>query len=168
MEAVRGRSPNDRLYNRASTLSRREFLRAAFVAAVTLTGDCAMAKEIIRKVIPKSGELLPVIGLGTSQTFDVGAANTAREPLRQVLNEFVRLGGSVVDSSPMYGKSEGVVGDLAVELSVHKQLFFATKVWTSGRDAGVRQMENSFKLLRTERMDLLQVHNLVDYRTHLT
>jgi len=111
---------------------------------------------------------LPAIGLGTWQTFDVGADKAARDPLRQVLSEFVRLGGSVVDSSPMYGKSEGVAGDLAAELNLHKQLFLATKVWTSGRDAGVRQMDESFKRLRTQRMDLMQVHNLVDYRVHLS
>lgn len=112
--------------------------------------------------------MLPVIGLGTWQTFDVGAAKAARDPLRQVLREFVRLGGSVLDSSPMYGKSEGIAGDLAAELGVHKQLFLATKVWTSGRDAGARQMEESFTRLRTERVDLMQVHNLVDYRVHLS
>ena len=127
-----------------------------------------MADAVIKKPIPKTGELLPVIGLGTWQTFDAGAARAAREPLRQVLSEFVRLAGSVIDSSPMYGKSEGVAGDLAAELGVHKQLFLATKVWTSGRDAGVRQMEESFKRLRTERMDLMQVHNLVNYRVHLS
>ncbi|MBM2804287.1 MAG: aldo/keto reductase [Deltaproteobacteria bacterium] len=127
-----------------------------------------MADAVIKKPIPKTGELLPVIGLGTWRTFDVGAAKTARAPLGQVLSDFVGLGGSVIDSSPMYGKSESVAGDLAVELGVHKQLFLATKVWTSGRDAGVGQMEESFKRLRTERMDLMQVHNLVDYRVHLS
>lgn len=126
-----------------------------------------MAAEIIKRVIPKTGESLPVIGLGTWSTFDVGVAPAARLPLRHVLGEFVKLGGSVIDSSPMYGKSEGVAGDLAAELGVRGQLFLATKVWTSGHDAGVRQMENSFKLLRTQRMDLMQVHNLVDHRTHL-
>lgn len=127
-----------------------------------------MADSLIKKPIPKTGELLPAIGLGTWQTFDVGAAKAAREPLRAVLQEFVRAGGSVVDSSPMYGQSETVAGDLAFELNAQKNLFFATKVWTSGRDAGIRQMEESFRRLRTQRMDLLQVHNLVDYRTHLT
>jgi diketogulonate reductase-like aldo/keto reductase len=149
--------------------ARRDFLRLALgAAAYTLTGGSALADAVIKKPIPKTGELLPVIGLGTWQTFDVGPAKAARDPLRQVLREFVGLGGSVVDSSPMYGKSEGVAGDLAAELGVQKQLFLATKVWTSGRDAGVRQMEESFKRLRTERMDLMQVHNLVDYRVHLS
>ena len=126
-----------------------------------------MADSILEKPIPKTGELLPAIGLGTWQTFDVGAAKSAREPLKAVLQEFVRGGGKVVDSSPMYGNSETVAGDLAAELGLQKNLFLATKVWTSGREAGIRQMEESFRRLRTQRMDLLQVHNLVDYRTHL-
>jgi len=148
--------------------SRRDFLRIALGAGVVaLTGDFAMAENLIRKPIPKTGELLPAVGLGTWQTFDVGAAKSARAPLKEVLREFVRLGGSVIDSSPMYGKSESVAGDLAAELRLHNQLFVATKVWTSGRDAGIRQMEESFKRLRAQRIDLMQVHNLVDYRTHL-
>ena len=126
-----------------------------------------MAQTIIRKPIPRSGELLPAIGLGTWQTFDVGGNEAARAPLREVLREFAGSGGSVIDSSPMYGNSESVTGDLAQELGLHKQLFLATKVWISGRDAGMRQMEESFRRLRTQRMDLLQVHNLLDYRTHL-
>ena len=126
-----------------------------------------MAASIMRRSLPRTGESLPVIGLGTWQTFDVGSNKAAREPLKAVLREFVRAGGSVIDSSPMYGGSESVTGEIAHDLGVHKQLFLATKVWTSGRDAGVRQMEESFRRLRTERMDLMQVHNLVDYRTHL-
>jgi aryl-alcohol dehydrogenase-like predicted oxidoreductase len=149
-------------------LSRREFVKAAFGAGVlALTGGFAMAETVLRKPIPKTRELLPAVGLGTWQVFDVGANQAAREPLKRVLQEFVRAGGTVIDSSPMYGRSETVVGDLAGELGVHKQLFVATKVWTSGREAGVRQMEESFRRLRTPRLDLIQVHNLVDYRTHL-
>jgi len=126
-----------------------------------------MAASIIRRPIPRSGESLPVIGLGTWQTFDVGADPPARAPLKEVLGEFARLGGSVIDSSPMYGSSESVAGDITAELKLGKQLFLATKVWTSGRDAGIRQMEESLRRLRAERMDLMQVHNLVDWRTHL-
>lgn len=126
-----------------------------------------MADAVIKKPVPKTGELLPVIGLGTWQVFDVGASEAARKPLREVLREFVRLGGRVIDSSPMYGRSESVVGDLAAELELHRQLFIATKVWTSGRESGMRQMEESFKRLRIERLDLLQVHNLLDYHSHL-
>ena len=113
--------------------------------------------------IPASGEKLPVIGLGTWQTFDVGNDSAAREPLRQVLKAFT---GNVVDSSPMYGSSEAVAGDLIAELGLRSKLFVATKVWTSGRDEGIGQMENSFRLLRVDTMDLMQVHNLVDVATH--
>src|SRR5581483_3836529 len=149
-------------------VSRRGFLRAvAGAGAVVFKGAPAMADALIRKAVRKTGEELPAIGLGTWQTFDVGATKAAREPLRAVLQEFVRAGGTVLDSSPMYGRSETVAGDLAAELGVQKNLFFATKVWTSGREAGIRQMEESFRRLRIRRMDLLQVHNLVDYRTQL-
>ena len=126
-----------------------------------------MAAAMIQRPIPRSEESLPVIGLGTWQTFDVGNDARARAQLKQVLSEFARLGGKVIDSSPMYGSSESVTGDLAAELQLHKQLFVATKVWTRGRDAGIRQMEESFRRLRAERMDLMQVHNLLDWRTHL-
>jgi diketogulonate reductase-like aldo/keto reductase len=154
---------------RVSLITRREFMFAALgVGAYALTGGSVMADTIITKPVPKTGEPLPVIGLGTWQSFDVGAAHAAREPLRQVLSEFARLGGSVIDSSPMYGKSETVAGDLAAELVLREKLFIATKVWTTGRDAGVRQMNESFRRLRTQRMDLMQVHNLVDYRVHLS
>jgi aryl-alcohol dehydrogenase-like predicted oxidoreductase len=149
-------------------ISRRELLRLALGAgAFVLTGGVAMAASIIQRPIPRTGEALPVIGLGTWQTFDVGKGQSEREPLKAVLRDFVRFQGKVIDSSPMYGNSETVVGDLAAELGVQKQLFLATKVWTSGRDAGIRQMEESFRRLRTQVMDLMQVHNLVDWRTHL-
>jgi len=115
------------------------------------------------KKILSTGEALPVIGVGTWQTFDVGADPAARAPLREVLK---LLNRNVVDSSPMYGSSESVAGDLIAELGLRDKLFIATKVWTSGRDAGIRQMETSFKRLRVERMDLMQVHNLVDVATH--
>jgi len=109
---------------------------------------------------------MPVIGLGTWQSFDVGAGDTAREPLREVLQAFAQAGGRMIDSSPMYGAAEAVLGDLVAELDLRERLFLATKVWTSGRAGGLRQMETSFKRLRVERMDLMQVHNLVDVETH--
>jgi diketogulonate reductase-like aldo/keto reductase len=156
------------LYRR-TLLSRRQVLRAgAGGAALALMGQQAMGQSILRKPIPRSGELLPVIGLGTWQTFDVGTGSAERAPLKEVLREFVQRGGRVIDSSPMYGRSETVVGDLAAELGIDKQMFVATKVWTSGRDAGIRQMEESFHRLRVKKVDLMQVHNLIDYRSHLT
>jgi diketogulonate reductase-like aldo/keto reductase len=149
-------------------ISRRDLLRLAVNAsALAVTGGFAMPGSLIRRAIPRTGELLPAVGLGTWQTFDVGKAATERAPLREVLRGFVQLGGSVIDSSPMYGESERVVGDLAADLDVHRRLFIATKVWTTGRDAGVRQMNQSLRLLRVQRIDLMQVHNLVDWRVHL-
>ena len=104
-----------------------------------------------------------MIGVGTWQTFDVGNDPAARVPLREVLR---LLNKNIIDSSPMYGSSETVAGDLVAELGLRERLFMATKVWTSGRDEGIRQMETSFRRLRVERMDLMQIHNLVDVATH--
>ncbi|HEX6690777.1 MAG TPA: aldo/keto reductase [Burkholderiales bacterium] len=106
---------------------------------------------------------LPRIGLGTWQTFDVGNDAAQRAQLREVLK---LLDGNVVDSSPMYGSSETVAGDLIAEFGMRRKLFIATKVWTSGRNEGIRQMETSFKRLRVDVMDLMQIHNLVDVATH--
>ncbi|MFI5198550.1 MAG: aldo/keto reductase [Thermoanaerobaculia bacterium] len=108
-----------------------------------------------------------MVGLGTWSTFDVGSAISEREPLEGVLGRFVERGGRVVDSSPMYGRSEAVVGEIAAKLGFTGKLFLATKVWTRGRQAGIEQMETSERLLGTKRLDLLQVHNLLDVETHL-
>jgi len=108
-----------------------------------------------------------VIGLGSWQVFDVGPGAAERRPLEEVLARFVGLGGRVVDSSPMYGRAEQVIGDLATKLGLHSALFFATKVWTTGKEEGVTSMERSFARLQTKKLDLMQVHNLIDARTHL-
>ncbi len=125
------------------------------------------SSTMLTRNIPSSGEPLPVIGLGTWQTFDVGPSDAERKPLGQVLAELVRLGGKVVDSSPMYGRSEQVIGELATQLQLQPKLFLATKVWTRGREAGIESMERSFARFQTKRIDLMQVHNLVDVSTHL-
>jgi len=117
--------------------------------------------------IPATGELLPVVGCGTWRTFDVGASPAERAPLAEVLKVLFEAGGSVIDSSPMYGKSEGVVGDLLAAAGTRERAFLATKVWTTGRDAGIAQMDDSFRLLRTDRIELMQIHNLVDWQSHL-
>ncbi len=122
---------------------------------------------LIERAIPSSGEKLPVIGLGTWQSFDVGASAAERQPLEEVLSTFVKRGGRVIDSSPMYGRAEGVIGELAEKLGLHRSLFLATKVWTSGKDAGLKSMERSLALMKSKRIDLMQVHNLVDVQTHL-
>lgn len=123
--------------------------------------------SLLARPIPSTGERIPVIGLGTWQTFDVGTSAAERAPLREVLAAFVEGGGRVLDSSPMYGNSEDVAGDLATALGIGDRLFVATKVWTTGREAGIRQMEESMRKLRVDRLDLMQVHNLMDMTTHL-
>lgn len=124
-------------------------------------------QELVTGRIPSSGEEIPAVGLGTWQTFDVGSDEEARAPLREVLRSFVELGGTVVDSSPMYGSSQTVLGDLAVELDVIDDLWVATKVWTEGRAEGGRQMEESMSELQRSTIELMQVHNLVDAEAHL-
>jgi diketogulonate reductase-like aldo/keto reductase len=121
----------------------------------------------LMRPIPSTGESVPAIGLGTWQTFDVGASAHERAPLEDVLRTFVAAGGTLIDSSPMYGRAEEVVGDLATATDVHPQLFIATKVWTSGKAEGIRQMEASMRKLRSSRLHLVQVHNLLDVDTHL-
>jgi diketogulonate reductase-like aldo/keto reductase len=151
-------------------ISRRMALRllAAACAGVFLKTTSCMAKTtMLTRSIPSSGEALPVVGLGTWQTFDTGASPAERQPLEEVLALFVKMGGRVIDSSPMYGRSEMVVGELAAKLGLQPLLFLATKVWTTGKKAGVEQMENSQRELQAKRIDLMQVHNLVDVDTHL-
>jgi diketogulonate reductase-like aldo/keto reductase len=148
--------------------SRRNWLKLA--AALTLGGTMPAARtadRVLLRSIPKTGETIPAVGLGTWQAFDVAgdAAETAQA--REALKTLVELGGRVIDSSPMYGSAEAVAGQLAEESGVKPKLFVATKVWTSGRQAGIRQMEDSMRKLRVERLDLMQVHNLVDAPTHL-
>jgi diketogulonate reductase-like aldo/keto reductase len=139
-------------------------------AAAIAAPACAQALEkpmMLTRRIPATGESLPVIGMGTWQTFDVGAGEPERAPLREVLRSFSTLGGRMIDSSPMYGQSEAVVGDLASGLKLRDALFVATKVWISGKEKGVRQMETSMARLKVETVDLMQVHNLVDVDRHL-
>lgn len=156
----------------ARAMSRRSALALLAAAPFAARGwgmsqGTPALEPLLRRPIGARGESLPVVGLGTYRVFDVGAAAAERAPLREVLTAFVDAGASVVDSSPMYGRAEGVVGDLAAELGVRDRLFLATKVWTRGREAGVAQMEESLRLLRTPTIDLMQVHNLLDVDEHL-
>ena len=152
--------------------SRRSLLLGGAAAALMalraggVRAGMTSRQSILEREIPSTGERVPAIGLGTWQTFDVGAG-AQRAPLRTVLDRFVALGGRVIDSSPMYGRSEDVTGDLAADAGLHDRLFIATKVWTRGREEGIAQMEASMRKLRVERVDLMQVHNLLDARTHL-
>jgi len=118
-------------------------------------------------MIPSSGEWIPSVGLGSWQVFDVDSTPQNEKQLSEVLSLFVKLGGRVIDSSPMYGRSEQVIGTLAAKLGLRDKLFFATKVWTRGKQQGIESMERSMSRFQTKRIDLMQVHNLVDVDTQL-
>ena len=122
---------------------------------------------MISRPIPSTGEAIPVVGLGTWPVFDVGADDTSRQPLREVVRRLVEAGGAMIDTSPMYGRSEGVVGDIVAGLGLRDRIFLATKVWISGREHGIDQMARSARLMESPVIDLMQIHNLVDWRTHL-
>jgi aryl-alcohol dehydrogenase-like predicted oxidoreductase len=154
-------------------LARRDFCAGALGAAamtglgVTNVKASSSPALMARRPIPKSGELLPVVGVGTWLTFDVGDDADDRARLGKVLKTLFAAGGTVIDSSPMYRSAEGVVGDLLARAGTRGKAFLATKVWTDGEAAGRAQMAQSFRRLRTESIELMQVHNLVDWRTQL-
>lgn len=122
--------------------------------------------RMMTRPIPSTDEALPVIGLGTWQTFDV-AGNSAWPSLQKVLETMHNAGGRLIDSSPMYGNSEKVIGDITQHMSTQNDFFYATKVWTTGRQEGIRQMESSFQKMKRTTIDLMQIHNLTDWQTHL-
>jgi diketogulonate reductase-like aldo/keto reductase len=152
-------------------IKRREAIKligcAAATSLITPSLYAINSNTIMKRTIPSSGEKLPVIGLGTWQTFDVGNNKEKREPLLDVLKTMKRLGGAMIDSSPMYASSETVVGDLTQELGIENSFFYATKVWTEGKNNGVSQMNASFNKMQRKTMDLMQIHNLVDWQTHI-
>ena len=149
-------------------MDRRTFLATTGAAIASLKTAQERSSRMLTRPIPSSGEALPVVGLGTWQTFDPPRTDEASlAPLAETLRTLHELGGRVVDSSPMYGKSEQVAGTLSARLGLNDDLWIATKVWTRGEREGVTQMEESMRLLQREKLELMQVHNLVDWRTHL-
>ena len=140
---------------------------AAGLALPITTRAASESSTMLTRTIPSSGEKLPVIGLGTWRAFDVDLTTDNRRQLEEALSLFVKLGGRVIDSSPMYGRAESVIGELTDALGIREKVFLATKVWTRGKDSGINSMERSLALLRTKRIDLMQVHNLVDADTQL-
>ncbi len=149
-------------------MNRRTFLRLGTGAALLATTGRARSGDVPqRAVIPSSGVTVTRVGLGTWRTFDAGNDPALRARLAEVLRAFAAGGGEVVDTSPMYGSSPAVLGDLTHENDLRDRLFLATKVWTSGRAAGEAQMEEQLRQLRTDRVELMQIHNLADWRTHL-
>lgn len=139
---------------------------ATLILPVSAQGK-SESSTMLTRIIPSSGEKIPVIGLGTWRAFDVDLTADIRRQLEDVLSVFVKLGGRVIDSSPMYGRAEEVIGHVTSTLGIREKLFIATKVWTRGKENGIKSMEQSMALLRTNRIDLMQVHNLVDVNTQL-
>ena len=149
-------------------MDRRAFnSSAAALAMSTSLAATAADKDLITRTIRATGEQVPVVGLGTWQVFDVAAGGAQFGEARATLQAFIAGGGKVVDSSPMYGRSENVLGDLIQGGKTRSQLFVATKVWTHGKNEGIAQMRDSMKKLKVEKIDLMQVHNLTDTAVHL-
>jgi aryl-alcohol dehydrogenase-like predicted oxidoreductase len=160
-------------------MDRRDFLALGSVAAVAGSGvvnaesaaSSASAGKLLMRRIPSSGESIPAVGLGTSGPFEVGGDEAARAPLREVLQSFFAGGGTLIDTSPMYSTAEAVLGDL-LTADQQSKAFIATKVWTPGSGAhgeqkGIEQMQRSMALLKHKRVELMQIHNLVDLDAHL-
>jgi diketogulonate reductase-like aldo/keto reductase len=148
-------------------MNREIFLKQLLAIGITAPSLIDMMQTIRTRPIPSTNEQLPVIGVGTWQTFDVGNSDAEKDPLKEVLKTLIAKGGKVIDSSPMYGQSEKIVGDLSEDLKLNASLFMATKVWTTGKEEGIAQMNKSFGLMKRKQMDLMQIHNLVDWKTHL-
>jgi diketogulonate reductase-like aldo/keto reductase len=152
-------------------ISRRKFIGGLLGtwAGMSFLPDTLLSTQLppIKRAIPSSGEVLPIIGMGTSRTFDVGSNKEQIAQLAEVLQVFFDDGGALIDSSPMYGSSERVLGELLRTTTNKKNLFSATKVWTYGGESGVKQMNDSLKLWGLKSFDLMQIHNVRDWKVHL-
>lgn len=149
-------------------MNRRDFINLSLANLMMQNEIAANPKaDIIQRTIPSTGEKLPVVGLGTWRVFDVAENEKERQIRKEILKNLTNKGGRIIDTSPMYGSSQTVVGDLTAELKIRPNFFFANKVWTSGRQSGIEQINDSFHKMKTPRIDLMQVHNLVDVQTHL-
>jgi len=146
-------------------LTRRRAL--ALLGALTLPVPAVAASGPILRGIPRTGEQLPALGLGTWQVLDVPSNGPDYDAALAAMRSFLAAGGRVIDSSPMYGRSEARVGDMLAAIKAPARPFLATKIWTTGKSAGERQLADSHRLMRTATLDLVQVHNLQDLDTHL-
>ncbi len=158
------------MHNNLSPMSRRtalQMLGGVTAAAMVPPSSLAQDRTIIKRAIPSSGEEIPMIGLGTSRTFDVGDDDEAISQLVDVLQVLFDNGGTVIDSSPMYRSAESVVGQLLKRTTIKETLFAATKVWTEGKEEGIAQMQESARRMEVAKIDLMQVHNLRDWQTQL-
>jgi len=149
-------------------LTRRRMLQlSASLTACHYGAIFANESPLIQRSIPATGELLPVIGMGSSRTFDVDSNADSMARLTSVMQAFFKGQGMVIDSSPMYGAAESRIGDVLRQLKARPEIFAATKVWTRGREQGIEQMQQSAQRMAVEHFDLIAVHNLQDWKTHL-
>ena len=148
--------------------SRRDFIALSSLSFLPTLSNASMLNEsILKRVIPSSGEEMPVIGLGTSRVFDIERSKNELNVREKILDIFYENGGRLIDTSPMYGMSEEIIGITAKKYIEKNRFFLATKVWTEGRENGMRQIEESFQKMRADKISLIQVHNLLDWKTQI-
>ena len=148
--------------------SRRDFIALSSLSFLpTLSNASILNESMLKRVIPSSGEELPVIGLGTSRVFDIERSKNELNVREKILDIFYENGGRLIDTSPMYGMSEEIIGITAKKYIEKNRFFLATKVWTEGRENGMRQIEESFQKMRADKISLIQVHNLLDWKTQI-
>jgi len=150
--------------------SRRTIIK--ILGASSLTSTIALQADDIknkmaRRIIPSTGKLLPVIGLGTSRVFDTNLSEKSLNPRKEIVKSLLDHGGNLIDTSPMYGRAEEVTGKISQDLKINDQLFLATKVWIEGKEEGEMQMKESSKKLNAKVINLMQIHNLLDWKTHI-
>ena len=149
-------------------LNRRDFIALSSLSFLPkLSIASALNQSMLKRVIPSSGEEMPVIGLGTSRVFDIEPSKNELNVREQILDIFYENGGRLIDTSPMYGMSEEIIGMTAKKFIEKNRFFLATKVWTEGRENGIRQIEESFQKMRADKISLIQVHNLLDWKTQI-
>jgi len=148
--------------------SRRDFIALSSLSFLpTLSNASILNESMLKRVIPSSGDELPVIGLGTSRVFDIERSKNELNVREKILDIFYENGGRLIDTSPMYGMSEEIIGITAKKYIEKNRFFLATKVWTEGRENGMRQIEESFQKMRADKISLIQVHNLLDWKTQI-
>ena len=149
-------------------LNRRDFIA---LSSLSLLPELSVASKLdqsmLKRSIPSSGEEIPVIGLGTSRVFDIQPTESELNIRQEILDIFYENGGRLIDTSPMYGMSEEIIGISAEEYIQKNRFFLATKVWTEGKENGLRQIEESFKKMKANKISLIQVHNLLDWKTQI-
>ena len=148
--------------------NRRDFIALSSLSFLPTLSNASMLNEsMLKRVIPSSGEEMPVIGLGTSRVFDIERSKNELNVREKILDIFYENGGRLIDTSPMYGMSEEIIGITAKKYIEKNRFFLATKVWTEGRENGMRQIEESFQKMRADKISLIQVHNLLDWKTQI-